>query len=244
MEPYTNVWQTEELAKTFLEDVRGAIPLAAEQIDVLLRVVRTALPDGVQRLADLGCGDGILGRALLGNYPEAAGWFLDFSAPMLEAAKKAAAAESRPASFAVADLAAKSWSDSLPLDPPLDLVVSGLAIHHLADERKRELYGEIFGLLRPGGLFLNLEHVACRSAWAEAAFDELFIDSLWSHHRRRGGDKDRDEVAQQWYYRRDKQANILAPVEVQCQWLAGIGFVDVDCFFKLFQAALFGGRRP
>ena len=39
-------------------------------------------------------------------------------------------------------------------------------------------------------------------------------------------------------------ANILAPVEVQCQWLREIGFTDVDCYLKMFEVAVFGGRRP
>jgi SAM-dependent methyltransferase len=126
---------------------------------------------------------------------------------------------------------------------PFDLVLSGLAIHHLPDERKRDLYHEIFSLLKPGGLFLNMEHVALRSEWARQAFDELFVDSLWSHDQRRGGTRTREEVAQQWYHRPDKSENILAPVELQCQWLGEIGFQDVDCFFKLFGLALFGGKR-
>ena len=100
MEPKAHIWQSEELAKLFLEDVRGAIPLATEQIDVFLRVVRAILPN-VERFLDLGCGDGILGRAVLDAYPAAAGVFLDFSAPMIEAAKKAAAAEGRRAALVV-----------------------------------------------------------------------------------------------------------------------------------------------
>ena len=210
---------------------------------MLLRVVRAVLPQ-VERVADLGCGDGILGRAVLSQYPAAQGLFLDFSEPMIAAAKKAVQTEGRQATFAVRDLAAKSWLDAIPRDAPLDLVVSGLAIHHLSDARKRELYGEIFAALRPGGLFLNLEHVAFRSPWAEAAFDNLFVDFLWSYHKSRDGVKDRDEVAQQWYHRRDKTTNFLAPVNVQCRWLEELGFVNVDCFFKLFQLALFGGRKP
>ena len=123
-------------------------------------------------------------------------------------------------------------------------MLSGLAIHHLPDERKRALYQEIFDLLKPGGLFLNLEHVAPRSEWAKQAFDDLFVDSLWSHHQKLGGTKTREAVEKEWYHRPDKTENILAPVEVQCQWLQEIGFGDVDCFFKLFQLALFGGKKP
>ena len=235
-----HVWQREDLAKIFLEDVRGGIPLAAEQIDVLLRTVRHAVAQ-VDQLLDLGCGDGILGRMVLGQYAEATGVFLDFSEPMIEAAKKKADLQARPSSF---ETWQEDWAQSVAHNAPFDLVLSGLAIHHLPDERKKELYREIFELLKPGGLFLNLEHVAPHSQWSQDAFDDLFVDSLWSHDQRRGGTRARADVAREWYHRPDKSANLLAPLELQCQWLGEIGYQDVDCFFKLFQLALLGGKKP
>jgi hypothetical protein len=45
-------------------------------------------------------------------------------------------------------------------------------------------------------------------------------------------------------HRPDKAANILAPVEAQCDWLREIGYEDVDCYFKVLELAVFGGRRP
>ncbi|MGH2413388.1 MAG: hypothetical protein ACRDEA_06795, partial [Microcystaceae cyanobacterium] len=53
----------------------------------------------------------------------------------------------------------------------------------------------------------------------------------------------REEIGQQYYSRTDKNANILTLVETQCEWLREIGFVDVDCFMKLFEIALFGGLK-
>ena len=43
--------------------------------------------------------------------------------------------------------------------------------------------------------------------------------------------------------RLDRPANILAPVEDQCRWLREIGFRDVDCFWKYFELAIFGGVK-
>jgi hypothetical protein len=54
----------------------------------------------------------------------------------------------------------------------------------------------------------------------------------------------REAVANEWVRRRDKQANILTGVEAQCAWLREAGFVDVDCFFKVLELALFGGLKP
>ena len=82
-----------------------------------------------------------------------------------------------------------------------------------------------------------------RAAWAEQAFNDMMIDSLWDYHQRQGSALTREDVAQQFVQREDWSANILAPLEDQCQWLREIGYVDVDCFFKAFELAIFGGRK-
>jgi hypothetical protein len=62
-------------------------------------------------------------------------------------------------------------------------------------------------------------------------------------HLRNNAGKTRQEVADELYRRDDKAANILGRVEQQCEWLHNIGFQDVDCYFKIFELALFGGRK-
>jgi SAM-dependent methyltransferase len=234
-------WQQAETAQGFVDEIRAAIPLAAEQIEVLLRVVNQVFPK-IDSVLDLGCGDGILGRTVLANYPDASGVFLDFSEPMIEAAKQRVG--SRRATFFVESFADRRWCETIKELQPFDLVVSGLAIHHLPDDRKKELYGEIFDLLKPGGLFLHLERVSLVSPWSEKAYDEMFVDSLWSHHSAVGKPQSREEIAQWWEKRLDQAEDRPAPLDVQCQWLREIGFSGVDCFFKLFALSLFGGRKP
>ncbi len=237
------VWRDANLAATYLEGVRGAVPLAAEQIDVLLRVLRHGTPS-VERVLDLGCGDGILGHAVMDAFPGAAGVFLDVNDTMIAAARQRLTDHGDKASFLMCDYGDLSWRTHVQAQAPFCAVVSGFSIHHQPDDRKKELYEEILSLLRPGGVFLNLEHVSSPAPWIEKAFEGRFIESLFAHHQTAGTGKTRDDVARAFYHRDDKAANILAPVEDQCAWLRQAGFEDVDCFFKHFELALFGGRRP
>jgi len=237
------VWQRDALVRTYLNDIRGGIPFGSEQIEMMLRVIE-ARGTPVRSFADLGCGGGTLAQALLTRYPDALATLADFSEPMLEAAR-AQLATRRPAPhFAVADLASPDWRAVTAGRAPFDAVVSGYAIHHLADTRKRELYDEIFDLLAPGGMFINVEHVASRSAWIETIADELMIDSHHAFQVQQQTGRSREQVAEEFVHRPDKSANILAPVEVQCEWLRARGYEDVDCYFKVFELAVFGGRRP
>ena len=241
-QPGPEAWKSSTLAKTYIEGVRMGIPLAREQIDIMLRLV-AARDTAPSNFLDLGCGDGILAAALLDSYPEARGVLVDFSAPMLDATRTALSAQSANLTFAELDYGDPAWTAAVAGHGPFDLVVSGFSIHHQTHVRKRALYEEIHAQLNPGGLFVNIEHVASPNDWVRERFDDYCIDSLHATHLDQGGKHSRDEIAREFYHRPDKAANILAPVEDQCAWLRKIGFQDVDCYLKAFELAVFGGRR-
>ena len=89
---------------------------------------------------------------------------LDFSGLMLDAARERFAGDER------FELVEHDLTAPLPDLGRFDAVVSSMAIHHLEHERKRSLYAELFGLLEPGGMFANFEHVAAPSERLHAAF--------------------------------------------------------------------------
>ncbi len=43
--------------------------------------------------------------------------------------------------------------------------------------------------------------------------------------------------------RHDQWANVLTPVEPQLRWLREAGFSDVDCYWRCFELAIFGGYK-
>ena len=233
------IWQNRTVAESFLTGVRGAIPFATEQINIALRVL-DQLERPICRVADLGCGDGTIAHAILSHYPEAHVTAIDFSPPMLEQATQRLQPFGKRVNVVQADLYTPDWQNGLE---PFDAVLSGYCIHHLPNDRKQALYREIFHLLRSGGGFLQIEHVASATPWVEALFDDTLVEAIYQWHQTQGDPRSREEIGQTFVHREDKKANILVPVDVQCEWLRAIGFQQVDCFFKFFELAVFGGIR-
>ena len=244
------VWKEPSLVDSYLRRVRKGIPLAQIQLDVMMRVIAGPEEDQaqgerpVQSFLDLGCGDGILAATILAKYPSARGTLVDFSTAMLQAALTNLQEYSRSLHVSSTDYTDPSWFDIISAHAPFDVVVSGFSIHHQSDQIKRQIYIDIFDLLIPGGVFVNVEHVSSPTTRLEALYDDYFIDSLWANQLTEGDGQTRNQVATAYHGREDKQANILAPVESQCEWLREIGFEDVDCYFKIFELAVFGGKRP
>lgn len=236
------IWQSSDVAKNFLNGIRGAIPFAAEQLDIMLRVLE--LRDApIRSFIDLGCGGGALGAVILDRYPDAHGVFIDFSPAMLDAAKQKLGDQPN-ATLCNVDYATPDWLETVEDDAPYDAVVSGYSIHHHPNECKRRVYTEIFDLLAPGGIFINMEHVSPTSEVSERLFEEHLIDNLYAIEQRLDGPRSREQLAEEFRNREDVEANILAPLDLQLEWLKDIGYAEVDCHFKLYELAIFGGARP
>ena len=174
-----------------------------------------ALPAMVSRALDLGCGDGRLLELVLANRPEAAeGIGIDSSPPMLDLARTRFADDDR------VTLLEGDLKQPVSGHGSFDVIVSGFAIHHLTDDRKQSLFGEITQALRPGGVFANLEVVACATP------------ELHEEFQRRIGRPDGDPD------------DILVSVEDQLAWMRSAGLTQVDCQWRWRGFALLVGQAP
>ena len=237
------VWKNDWVVRRFLEGVRGGVPYANDQLEVMLRLLDAA-GQPIERFLDLGSGSGLLAIAILTRHPDAHATLVDFSEPMMEAARDLLGDDTSLPTFVLADLNSADWVSAVRDDAPYDAIVSGFAIHHLGNERKAALYQEILPLLAPGALFINVEHVSSASKWLEQVWDDAIIDSMTEYHEKQHTGQTRSTIAREYEERLDQHANVLASVETQLQWLRDAGFADVDCTFKYFELAVLVGRRP
>jgi tRNA (cmo5U34)-methyltransferase len=244
------IWKQAAIVERFL-NFHAAIPLAREQIGVMQSLLASR-PEPVGSFLDLGCGDGILGAALLEKYPKSLGVLADFSTPMLEQARVQLQGHAARLQFVNLDYGDPGWVQALTAPgtvppawlAPYDAVVSRYSIHHQPDDRKRAVYTGIFDLLAPGGWFVNIEHILPSADLATDLFDQAVIDGRYALDVENGGQRTREQIADIFMKRPDRQANLLTPVETQCDWLREIGYEQVDCYFRIYELAVFGGRRP
>jgi tRNA (cmo5U34)-methyltransferase len=204
-------WTIPERVLCYLDRADG-FPHRAEGESVLLEHI----PEDARRLLDLGTGDGRLLALLKRDRPEIVGVGVDFSEVMLAAARKRFARDER------VELVQHDLSARLPALGRFDAVISSFAIHHLEHDRKRSLYGEVFDLLQPGGVFANFEHVASPTPRLHLAFFEAIGEPI----------EDEDP------------SDRLLDVQTQLEWLRALGFDDVDCYWKWLEMALLIGVKP
>jgi SAM-dependent methyltransferase len=202
-------WRSAEHAAAYLERA-GRVPHREAGEAALL----DEIPADVRRVLDVGSGDGRLLDLVLRSRPLADGVALDVSTHMLDRLTI------RFAGVTNVEAVSHDLDEPLPALGRFDAVVSSFAIHHLAHERKRQLYAEIWAALNPGGVFCNLEHVAPASAYGH----ERFLQAM--------GVAPEDE----------DPSNKLLDVQTQLTWFRDIGFVDVDCYWKWRELALLVGR--
>lgn len=153
-----------------------------------LRALDTERP----RILDLGCGPGSLSARLLRRFPAAEIVAVDAD-PVLLAIGRGALASEPNLHFVEADLSG-DWASSLPITPPFDAAVSTTALHWLSLPDLVRLYRVLAGLLRPGAVFLDGDHLgyatdqrrigeiarAVRPAWKEAPSGAEDYDTWWA----------------------------------------------------------------
>ncbi|MFE2560970.1 class I SAM-dependent methyltransferase [Streptomyces sp. NPDC059352] len=132
------------------------MPDREERFRVMLDMVE-AIVGPKPRVLDLACGTGSITDRLLQRFPEATGTGVDLDPALLAIAEGYFAGDER-VTFVSADLKDPAWAARLPHDS-YDAVLTATALHWLHSEPLTALYGQVAGLVRDGGVFMNADHM-------------------------------------------------------------------------------------
>lgn len=223
----------------------------AERFEIVVRLIRETQP-AVKRVVDLGCGTGSFALAMLDAFPGAELLGFDFDPTLLWLAKARLARFGNRCTLALADLRNDSWTTLVP--GGADAVVSATALHWLMPEELSGLYRAIGHVLRPGGIFLNADHVGSGCAGLQQA---------WSAHRAEMREQEGTQQNESWesFWKAYSSALGLDVDEIHKRvvggWEGGIedgmplawhfdrlresGFAAVDCFWRCDCDAIYGG---
>jgi trans-aconitate methyltransferase len=123
----------------------------AAMLDAVGAVADTERPT----VLDLAGGTGTISLRILGRFPDAEITLVDQDPVLLALAS---ASLGGCAQIVTADLGVPGWVAELP-HRRYDAVLTATALHWLAPDRLAALYAEIRGVLRPGGIVANADHM-------------------------------------------------------------------------------------
>lgn len=195
------------------------------------------VPD-VRRVLDLGAGTGLMSAFVYHRHPQAEFTLTDISEQMLAKARERFdglpnfrfTACDLTQAFRQPEHAAASFADG-----SFDLIVSGLAIHHLEHPQKQSLFRQISRLLAPNGWFVNADQVLGEDDTAEAVYT-----SAWREHVLRSTElSDADKAAAFERIQLDR----MATLSDQLRWLADAGLSSPNLYFQHYNFVVYAARK-
>lgn len=219
----SKIWNASE----YDESRRRLIPcyglFYATAAELAARTIKVKSPS----ILDIGAGTGLLSEFIIQKFPSASLSLLDESPEMLSKAQL------RLEKFAP-KIHVQPMTNPLPTGK-FHAVISSLAIHHLSDNDKQDLFQRIFQALEPGGVFINGEQILGETEWQQQLFEDTHLDGA----RALGSDEQEIQAAQE-----RMSYDRCTSLSEQVSWLKEIGFQNAASFFHSFRFAVYAGWKP
>ncbi|GAA2472086.1 class I SAM-dependent methyltransferase [Streptomyces thermolineatus] len=218
------------------------LPDREERFRVMIDLVEAvAGPEPV--VLDLACGTGSITDRLLRRLPGARSVGVDLDPALLTIARGTFAGDDR-AEFVTADLRDDDWTRKLPRRD-FDAVLTTTALHWMDTGALNGLYRTVASLVRPGGLFMNADHMPqegtplidaaeralrlrrqeeqkaagtpdWRAWWELAGRDPVLADAVTRRSEIFGDHSDGDFQPQEWHARTLREAGFREARTVWC----------------------------
>jgi tRNA (cmo5U34)-methyltransferase len=238
LSPLPPQWEAAD-TELFLRFGDAFVPRRQEQIATVCALLAQMPRPAV---LELGCGDGILTAEILREFPSATVTAVDASVIMLEAARKRLATLGSRVQLVEAALAGTSWRTGV-----YGAVVTSLAVHHLDHAGKRDLFGAVYGLLAPAGVYVQADLFLPATPAAAGVAAQQWDALAKAQSQSLYGSSQAYEAFResQWNtFRFPDPADQPAALTDQLRWLADAGFTGIDVTWVLAGHAVLTATRP
>ena len=201
------------------------IPRYREQHDLILQLIPFETNAHIKVL-DLGAGTGILSALILQAFPQANVLAFDIAEKMLKVCQTNLSAYQERLTLQQGNFAEDDFGNGY------DLVVSGLAIHHLDSAGKQTLFKKLFQSMNSGGILLIRDIVTAATPRLTEQYEQLWRQYMKANRE--------DDAA---WFQKYLEEDIPSSVEEQTRWLSEAGFADTACHWRHLNFAIFGGVK-
>ncbi len=145
----------DHFADNYTEDMIKCVPHYQD----LLLAIRDNLPRDIipHKILDLGCGNGNTTQVLIDRFPDAMYTLVDASPEMISICRK------RFEGLNIKYIQAYFQDWTFP-SATYDIVAAGFALHHVGGTDKQNIFREIFGSLKPKGIFITSDLMISKSS--------------------------------------------------------------------------------
>jgi tRNA (cmo5U34)-methyltransferase len=221
----------------FDNGIRQLLP----RYDEMLEVITRCLPSTTRRILDLGCGTGEVSLKILNRCPNAQVIALDYSPRMLQFAQDKITAAGYQQQWTGVQADFGDWANNpgkLNIGSEFDACVSSLAIHHLQDEMKLQLFQRIATSLNQEGCFWNADPILPESPTLAELYQAAREE--WAAQQGTNLTEVRAKLGTSTTQGHSSQDQ-LATLDAQLQMLTTAGFNIIAVPWKYYGLAVFGG---
>jgi Methyltransferase domain len=238
------------------EQQQGFNPDRERRFSAMLDVLEASVGRRFEAL-DLGSGPGSLSARVLDRFPRARTVAVDYDPVTQRVGRGALGSYGGRLTWVDAKMAAPGWTAALPRRR-FDAAISTTALHWLRPPELRRLYGDLAGLIRRGGVFLNGDSLPAgvddpararlEARVRKVRYSRRARDALWKAWERWWSDARREPALRAEFREHEERSAghprwVESPLAVHVQGLRRAGFRDVGTVWQDLDNRVLYARR-
>ncbi|BAZ13786.1 type 12 methyltransferase [Calothrix sp. NIES-4071] len=237
----SQIYPGEVFANT--SDFDAGIRQLLPRYDEMLEVITRCVPSTSKKILELGCGTGELTLKMLKRCPDAEIIAVDYSPRMINFAREKVELAGYQQRWSGKEVDFGEWAihpDKFRIGANFDACISSLAIHHLTDEMKQNLFIRIHETLSTDGCFWNADPTLPEAPVLAEVYKLAREEWATQQGTTLGDVRARVGTSSTYGYSSQDQ---LATLEAHLQMLMQAGFSTVAVPWKYYGLTVFGGLR-